>query len=485
MSAIKGHIAAKVNHRAVNMLDKVLEQVPEAEAALFGDLGYTARTCPEWIPWDEWVLIIERLSEQFPDEDKFRETSLQIFKAPSAIFLLRLVGLFSDLGSMLVRMNELIMRSFFKGLVFETTIDKRKKTCVAKIIIPESMTGSRAFLFMSTSAYESIFRQLKVPYHNFTFECTDRVGIYSFTYETKPGLFERLRRMYRVAVGADFAVKQIAENEEELRRRLEIAEKALAEAKELREKEHIAREIAEEALQVRQRFLAVMSHELRTPLNHIIGCASILKSEFQVKDQEDYVDIIMQSSNNLLEMIELVLDFSSAGMLATEEPQQVSLTDLLDPIIDKVRLLCDRKNLIFEYPSLGKDGPSFVLYLGHVNRILLLLLENAVKFTNEGGISLEFDQPDEERINLRVKDTGIGIPDVWQEKIFEPFHAVDSSETRSFGGVGLGLTIARKLAREIGGDLELLYSTDEGSGFQLGIPISGDNRAMSIPESVA
>ena len=80
-------------------------------------------------------------------------------------------------------------------------------------------------------------------------------------------------------------------------------------------------------------------------------------------------------------------------------------------------------------------------------------------------------------------DTGIGIPDKWQKEIFEPFRAVDSSDTRSAGGVGLGLTIARKLAREIGGDLELAYSSTEGTGFVLTVPVNMKiDEARHMPE---
>ncbi|CAN0492526.1 unnamed protein product, partial [Laminaria digitata] len=241
---------------------------------------------------------------------------------------------------------------------------------------------------------------------------------------------------------------------------------------ESREKEHAAREIAEEALQVRQRFLAVMSHELRTPLNHIIGCASILLSEEMDEDKRDYVDIIQRSSYSLLELIELILDFTSAGTLSGENPQRLSLSDLLDPIIDNARFSCEQKNLVFEFPMLEGDQTSLVLYAGHLKRILKLLLDNAIKFTTEGTISLEIASLDNDELCFSINDSGIGIPEDWQKEIFKPFRAVDSSDTRSAGGIGLGLTIARKLAREIGGDLELSQSSKEGSSFILTIPVN-------------
>ena len=461
----------RVNHRAVNMVGKSLDFAEVDQDYVFEGLGYTAHTCPEWISWEEWVQVMDRLAEQAGSDDALRRIGYQVFQAPSAVYLLRLVGFFGDLGSMLMRMNELIMQAFFKGLDFQTTIDKEKLRCEARITIPEELKACRSFLVMSSSAYEAIFQQLKVSYSDFQFTCTERTAVYSFSWKFSPNIFARLRRIYRVIIGADFAVKQIADNEDELRRRLEIVEAAREEAEILRKKEREARKIAEEALQVRQRFLAVMSHELRTPLNHIIGCASIMKSEMTDEDDHEYVDIIHRSSHSLLELIEQVLDFTSAGTLSAESPQTLSLPELLDPLIVKARHACELKALDFVFPSLEGEQPLVVVYVGHLKRILKLLLDNAIKFTSEGTVSLEVACNQKDLLWFTVKDTGIGIPDKWQHEIFEPFRAVDSSDTRSEGGIGLGLTIARKLAREIGGDLELEYSTHRGSSFRLTVPL--------------
>lgn len=466
------HLGGKVNNRAVYMVGKSLDAAGVDKKYLFEGLPYTHDACPEWIPWQDWVQIIDRLAEECETDEGLRDAGLHVFKAPSAIFLLRLVGFFADLGSMLVRMNELIMRAFFKGIRFETNLDKKNRICEAKIIIPEELKACRSFLVMSSAAYEAIFQQLKVPYDDFHYTCTDRTAVYSFRYRESQGIFARFRHTYRVIVGADYAVKQIAANEAELRRRLEIVEAAIKEAEMLREKERHARELAEEALQVRQRFLAIMSHELRTPLNHIIGCASILSSESLHEEQYEYVDIIHRSSYNLLDLIELVLDFTSAGNLSSERPQDISLADLLDPIIEHARHASKKKDLKLVYPELVADqAPSYKIFVGHVRRILKLLIDNAIKFTHTGTVELAVQRADDGMLNLYIKDTGIGVPSDWEEEIFEPFRAVDSSDTRQVGGIGLGLTIAQKLAREIGGDLVLEESSSEGSTFMLSVPI--------------
>ena len=131
-----------------------------------------------------------------------------------------------------------------------------------------------------------------------------------------------------------------------------------------------------------------------------------------------------------------------------------------------------KKSLQLNYPEIEPAGPAFTIYAGHVRRILKLLIDNAIKFTHSGEVALEVKEEASGFLHFHIKDTGIGVPEDWQEKIFEPFRAVDSSDTRKVGGIGLGLTIAQKLAREIGGDLTLEQSSTEGSTFLLSVPIN-------------
>ena len=178
-----------VSHRAVNMVSKSLDFAEVDQEYLFEGLGYTALSCPEWISWEDWTQIIDRLAEKTGSDEELQKVGLRVFNAPAAIFLLRLVGFFADLGTMLIRMNEVIMRTFFKGLDIQTTIDKDQDVCEARITIPEDLKACRSFLVMSSSAYEAIFKQLRVPYQDFQFSCTDRTAVYSFRYKSSPGVF--------------------------------------------------------------------------------------------------------------------------------------------------------------------------------------------------------------------------------------------------------------------------------------------------------
>ncbi len=440
------------------------------EDLFFKGVGYTASTCPEWIGWDHCILFHNRIAEFAGSDDRLRIIGYDVFKAPSGILLLRVLGLFSDLSSILMRMNAFVMRTFFPGLQFETVIDKEARTATATIAIPEPFATCRAFFVLSASAYEATFRQLKVPYKAFSFDVSERSARYTFSFYPTRSFIERVRHIYHIILGADFAVKQLAENEEELRRRLEVVEAARAEAEGLRIKEAEARQIAVQALEVRQRFLAVMSHELRTPLNHIIGASTILKDEALSEENQEMVGIVDEAAHNLLHLIELVLDFTGVGELAFEAASEHPVAALLDPLVDKTHYACEAKGITFEYRPLP-EASNLHVYPGHLSRILTLLLDNAIKFTDQGSVRMEVEMPAKERLAVRIVDSGQGIPAEWGHRVFEPFQAIDDSQTRAKGGIGLGLTIARKLAQEIGGDVRLIDSSERGSTFQVDVPV--------------
>ena len=472
-----------VNHRALQMVVECVKAHGWDQDWFFHGLDYSEDNIPEWISWSDWIGFMNRAGEKAGSDDALRKMGMDLFKVPAASYLLRLVGLFSDLGSMLIKMNHLIMRSFFPCLVFDTEVSENKDRCVVHLTIPDHLEGCRSFLVMSASAYESIFLSLKVPFGNLKYECTEYEATYSFEYRSKPTIASRLRQTVRILVGADFAVNQIAAHEEELLRRLELTEAARAEAEELREKEKAARKIAEESLQVRRRFLAIMSHELRTPLNHIIGSVGILEIDALNEEQAEFVEIIKQSSTDLLELIELVLTFTSTGSFSDDRPQAHTLKDILGSLIDDFRTECQLKALGFKVPNID-TFPSMVVQGAHLRQILKLLLENAIKFTHQGFVELDIETHDDNLLQIRVADTGIGIPADRQAEIFAAFYTVDSSVTRTAHGVGLGLTIARKLAIQIGGHLILQKSTTEGSVFELSVPINSDFQVPLVEQTI-
>ena len=220
-------------------------------------------------------------------------------------------------------------------------------------------------------------------------------------------------------------------------------------------------------------FLAVMSHELRTPLNAIIGYAELLLMGVPASipaQTHGHVQRIRTASRHLLEIVEEILTFSR--MEAGREAVVLGPADAVGLVRDTIILI---------EPMAREKGLDFVTHVpnhaiametdaGKVRQILLNLLSNAVKFTEQGHVELTLTERDG-AIVVVVEDTGIGISPDNVERVFEPFWQVQQSATRQAGGTGLGLSVARRLARLLGGDLTLESAPGHGSCFRLTLPL--------------
>ena len=257
----------------------------------------------------------------------------------------------------------------------------------------------------------------------------------------------------------------------------------------LLESERRAREAAEDADRAKTEFLAVVSHELRTPLNAISGYADLILSEIPEplpKGVRRKVERISAAADYQLHLVEEILTFSElefGGSKPVRAPVELGAAareaaELVEPLVRERGL-----SMHLELPEQKVVTRSDA---AKVRQILKALLSNAAKFSSAGELRLELETEGESAL-LHVRDDGIGIAPEDRERIFDPFWQADQSSVREVGGMGLGLTVSRRLARLFGGDIEVESGPGRGSTFTLRLPLAdaavrkGDEAGLPLP----
>src|SRR5574343_432873 len=232
-----------------------------------------------------------------------------------------------------------------------------------------------------------------------------------------------------------------------------------------------ARRRAEEANKLKSDFLANVSHELRTPLNGILGYSELLSMDLQNPEQQEFAATIHSSGQHLLDVVNDLLDLAKieAGRMELK-PQPLPLVRSVQEIANTHRPHAEAKGLTLVL-ELAPDLPETVLADGQrLRQVLNNLLNNAIKFTDNGRVCLDVRHAGD-CLRLAVIDTGPGIPHAAQGLIFEKFRQADQFSTRSHGGTGLGLALARELAHLMGGELDLVSEPGQGATFTLTLPL--------------
>lgn len=244
----------------------------------------------------------------------------------------------------------------------------------------------------------------------------------------------------------------------------------ITDQKKFEDKLRKSREEAIKASQAKSEFVANMSHEIRTPLNGVIGFTDLLMKTPLNEMQHQYMNTVFQSANTLLDLINNILDFSKieSGKLQLEA-EKISLTKLSEEVTDLTKYEAHKKGLEIVL-MLKPDIPEYIWIDGiRIKQVLMNLINNAIKFTDEGSIELKIEilskAEKKAKIRFSVTDTGIGIAKENQKKIFNAFIQEDTSVTKKYGGTGLGLAISDQILSLMGSKLNLDSEVYKGSTF--------------------
>lgn len=274
-------------------------------------------------------------------------------------------------------------------------------------------------------------------------------------------------------------VRWLGEEGEEFERALRsVREQRLEGAYEAQRDEELKAELlkaknrAEALSDAKSTFLANMSHEIRTPMNAVIGLTEVLLSSNPRHDQAEYLELIAESGESLLQIINDILDLSKIEAGKVEiEVEAFDLERLVGDLIGTLAVRAHAKGIELNY-LMDAEVPTVVEGDSlRLRQVLVNLIGNALKFTDRGEVVLALTRDDQGRVRFGIRDTGGGIPEDRQKQIFEAFSQADGSIARKHGGTGLGLSISARLVGLMGGHLDLTSELGVGSDFHFSIPL--------------
>jgi signal transduction histidine kinase len=228
-----------------------------------------------------------------------------------------------------------------------------------------------------------------------------------------------------------------------------------------------SRRQAQSANRAKHEFLTIASHELRTPMHQIMGLAGLIEGEEPGKDQREFIGLLKQATGNLTKVTTDILNYVQLDHGETSSmAEPFSLRTILQDALDSQKESAAQRGIRFELCISDDVSDALNGLSSHVYKVLNILIENVVKFSSPGEVAIVIQEDSLGKFSSRfccsVHDKGIGIPAEFHEKIFEPFVQVDSSRSRKYEGLGIGLAIAKRMVELMGGTMSV--RSDEGNG---------------------
>ncbi len=277
-------------------------------------------------------------------------------------------------------------------------------------------------------------------------------------------ILSHMSMLFSIAIMSNEYIDEIQEKTHKLENEITERQEALRELQ-------LARDAAENAGKAKDEFLTTMSHELRTPMNAIMGFTEILLMEEKKPGTVETLNIIRESGETLLHLINGILDFAEieSGHITLVDTT-FSLKDVIKRVFNQYNEKAENKGLLLELKVEPTVPPSVNGDEYRVQQVISNIVDNAVKFTTGGRVRIVCNYYNDTAV-ISVSDTGIGIPPGKQETVFSVFSQADMSATRKHEGIGLGLTIASKLTEKMGGSISLESTPGSGSTFTVKFPL--------------
>lgn len=428
-----------------------------SEAALFENGLEHLLNRPKRFSWDDLCELYRRVE----DHEGGRRTLEELFAAqaldmPAFGSMMKMAGLVASPTLLYTLGNRFTLARIFSHLSVHAEAQPDGRVLV-DIVIPDSHQDSPQ-LFKGTAGILSALPQLLgLARAHVDATYSVRRGRYLITPPASMTVVGRVRRTFNAFARGRQALAEMTEQQTLLNAQYAELQEAYAEAR--------------EALMVRRRFLSVISHELRTPLNGIVGAASALHEEKEAAAREQMSQSLDRSIVQMSGLVETILEFTR---LDDGKSQPISGPFVprqgLQEVLQKHRLDAEDKGLTFA-SEFSPRVPLRVSVDGQrVVQIASQLVSNAVKFTDQGSVHVQVDYDPSLGLLVEVRDTGSGIADADLDRAFEMFTQLDSSSTRRHGGIGLGLTLSRRLAEVLGGQVKLTSELGQGTVAHVNLP---------------